>query len=132
MSYAIVGFGAIGQALARAFARKSIDVSVASHRPREALVPQALAIGPAAGCTRGRHDHPGGPVRGTSRRCEGPPELGRHDGHRRHERVWSSPRRVGGRPSSAFVATAFCWRDVEPPLTGVMLPRYRVSTRQCG
>src|SRR3954470_15288062 len=46
MSYAIVGFGAIGQALARAFARKHIDVSVASRRPLEALAPQAQAIGP--------------------------------------------------------------------------------------
>ncbi|HUA81411.1 MAG TPA: NADPH-dependent F420 reductase [Dyella sp.] len=46
MSYAIVGFGAIGQALARAFARKGIDVAVASRRPPEALAPQADAIGP--------------------------------------------------------------------------------------
>ena len=33
MSYAIVGFGKIGQALAHAFARKNIDVTVASRRP---------------------------------------------------------------------------------------------------
>jgi predicted dinucleotide-binding enzyme len=46
MSYAIVGFGAIGQALARMFARKGIEVAVASRRPPEALVPQASAIGP--------------------------------------------------------------------------------------
>ncbi len=46
MSYAIVGFGAVGQALARAFARKNIDVAVASRRPPEALAPQARAIGP--------------------------------------------------------------------------------------
>ena len=46
MSYAIVGFGPVGQALARAFARKEIEVSVASRRPAEALVPQARAIGP--------------------------------------------------------------------------------------
>jgi predicted dinucleotide-binding enzyme len=46
MSYAIVGFGKIGQALAHAFARKNIDVSVASRRPPEALAPQARAIGP--------------------------------------------------------------------------------------
>jgi len=46
MSYAIVGFGKIGQALAHAFARKNIDVTVASRRPPEALAPQALAIGP--------------------------------------------------------------------------------------
>ena len=46
MSYAIVGFGNIGQALAHAFARKSIDVTVASRRPPEALAAQARAIGP--------------------------------------------------------------------------------------
>ena len=46
MSYAIVGFGKIGQALAHAFARKNIEVTVASRRPPEALTPQARAIGP--------------------------------------------------------------------------------------
>jgi 8-hydroxy-5-deazaflavin:NADPH oxidoreductase len=46
MSYAIIGFGKIGQALAHAFARKNIDVSVASRRPPETLAPQARAIGP--------------------------------------------------------------------------------------
>ena len=30
MSYAIIGFGKIGQALAKAFARKGIEVSVAT------------------------------------------------------------------------------------------------------
>ena len=45
MSYAIIGFGKIGQALARAFARKNIDVIVASRRPAESLAPQARAIG---------------------------------------------------------------------------------------
>ena len=46
MSYAIIGFGKIGQALAQAFARKNIEVTVASRRPPEALAPQARAIGP--------------------------------------------------------------------------------------
>ncbi|MBW8743282.1 MAG: NADPH-dependent F420 reductase [Sphingomonas sp.] len=46
MSYAIIGFGAVGQALAHAFARKNIEVAVASRRPPEALAPQARAIGP--------------------------------------------------------------------------------------
>src|ERR1700722_2409684 len=46
MSYAIVGFGRTGQALARAFARRNIDVTVASRRPPGALAPQARAIGP--------------------------------------------------------------------------------------
>jgi hypothetical protein len=35
MSYAIVGFGKIGQALAHAFARKNIEVTVASRRAPE-------------------------------------------------------------------------------------------------
>lgn len=46
MSYAIAGFGKIGQALAHAFARKNINVAVASRRAPEALAPQAQAIGP--------------------------------------------------------------------------------------
>jgi predicted dinucleotide-binding enzyme len=46
MSYAIIGFGKIGQALAQAFARKGMEVTVASRRPPEALAPQAQAIGP--------------------------------------------------------------------------------------
>ena len=46
MSYAIVGFGAVGQALARTFVRRNIDVTVASRRSPEALAPQARAIGP--------------------------------------------------------------------------------------
>lgn len=46
MSYAIIGFGSIGQALARAFARNNLEVSVASRKPPEALLQQAQAIGP--------------------------------------------------------------------------------------
>jgi len=46
MSYAIIGFGKIGQALAHAFARRNIEVAVASRHPPEALAPQARAIGP--------------------------------------------------------------------------------------
>src|SRR6185312_7523617 len=47
MNYAIIGFGAVGQALARAFARNNIEVAVASRRPPQALAPQAQAIGSA-------------------------------------------------------------------------------------
>jgi 8-hydroxy-5-deazaflavin:NADPH oxidoreductase len=46
MSYAILGAGKIGQALATAFARKGIEVTIASRQPVEALVPVAQAIGP--------------------------------------------------------------------------------------
>src|SRR5579872_7013268 len=55
MSYAIVGFGKIGQALAHAFARKTINVTVASRRPPEALAPQARAIGPTVVAKSLRH-----------------------------------------------------------------------------
>jgi predicted dinucleotide-binding enzyme len=46
MTYAIIGFGKIGQALAHAFARKNINVTVASRHSPEELAPQARAIGP--------------------------------------------------------------------------------------
>jgi 8-hydroxy-5-deazaflavin:NADPH oxidoreductase len=46
MSYSIVGFGALGQALARAFARKGIDVAVATTRSPEAIASAARSIGP--------------------------------------------------------------------------------------
>lgn len=38
--------GAVGQALARAFARKNIEVAVARRRAPETIAPQAKAIGP--------------------------------------------------------------------------------------
>jgi len=46
MSYAIIGFGKIGHALAKAFARKGIDVSVATTRDPESFASDAAAIGP--------------------------------------------------------------------------------------
>jgi len=46
MSYAILGAGKIGQALATAFARQGIEVAIASRRPVEALAPVGKAIGP--------------------------------------------------------------------------------------
>jgi predicted dinucleotide-binding enzyme len=97
MSYAIVGFGKIGQALAYAFARKNIKVAVASRRPPEALAPQARAIGPTV-VAKSLRDAleadtiilavPFGEHREVAK---APAELGRQDSHRRDERVWSSP-----------------------------------------
>jgi len=45
-SYTIIGFGKIGQALARAFARNGIEVSVATTRDPESFASDAAAIGP--------------------------------------------------------------------------------------
>ncbi len=46
MRYAIIGFGKIGHALAKAFARKGIEVSVATTRDPESFASEAAAIGP--------------------------------------------------------------------------------------
>ena len=46
MSYAIIGFGKIGHALAKAFARKGIEVSVATTRDPKNFAADAAAIGP--------------------------------------------------------------------------------------
>ncbi len=46
MSYAIIGFGKIGHALAKAFARNGIEVSVATTRDPEGFASDAAAIGP--------------------------------------------------------------------------------------
>jgi predicted dinucleotide-binding enzyme len=46
MSYAIIGFGNIGQALAKAFARNGVEVSVATTRDPESFASAAAAIGP--------------------------------------------------------------------------------------
>ncbi len=47
MSYAIIGFGKIGQALAKAFARQGIKVSVATTRDPQSFASTAAAIGPS-------------------------------------------------------------------------------------
>ena len=45
MSYAIIGAGRVGLALAGLFARKSLRVSIASRRPPEALAPLVRELG---------------------------------------------------------------------------------------
>ena len=46
MSYAIIGFGNIGQALAKAFARSGIEVSVATTREPQSFASAAAVTGP--------------------------------------------------------------------------------------
>ncbi len=45
-SYAIIGFGKIGQALAKAFTRKGLAVAVATTRDPQSFAAEAAAIGP--------------------------------------------------------------------------------------
>ena len=112
MSYAIVGFGKIGQALAQAFARKNIEVTVASRRPPEALAPQARAIGPTV-FARSLRDAleadtiilavPFGEHREIAKALpswEGKTVIDAMN-------AFPVPEELGGLPSSAFVAKAF-------------------------
>ncbi|MHA6313642.1 NADPH-dependent F420 reductase [Pantoea sp. S-LA4] len=46
MNYAIIGFGSVGKALAAAFARKGIDVSVATTRDPESFATETAMTGP--------------------------------------------------------------------------------------
>lgn len=46
MSYSIIGFGNIGQAIAKAFARNGIEVSVTTTRDPESFAGAAAQIGP--------------------------------------------------------------------------------------
>ena len=46
MSHAIAGFGHVGQALAKGFSRKDIEVSVASTRDPESFASAEASIGP--------------------------------------------------------------------------------------
>ena len=92
MSYAIVGFGKIGQALAHAFARKGIDVIVASRRSPEELAAQGRAIGPKVVAKSLQEALKADTIFlaipfGTSGCCDGAAELGRQDDHRRDELV---------------------------------------------
>lgn len=51
MSYSIIGFGPVGKALAGAFARAGLPVSVAASRPAEAISASVEAIGPTVKAT---------------------------------------------------------------------------------
>jgi len=46
MTYSIIGFGAVGHALAKAFARRGIDVAVATTRDPASFEADAATIGP--------------------------------------------------------------------------------------
>ena len=112
MSYAILGFGKIGQALAHAFARQK------PRRDRREP-PSARGAGAAgsghrtdgrrqvsAEGRRGRHDHPGSPVRGAPRGREALPSWeGKTIIDATNALV--APEELDGLLSSAFVAKAF-------------------------
>ncbi|MFZ0387655.1 MAG: NAD(P)-binding domain-containing protein, partial [Solirubrobacteraceae bacterium] len=113
MSYAIIGFGNIGQALAKAFARSGIEVSVATTREPESFASAAAAIGPGIIPT-----HLAEAVKADTVFL-----AVRYESHRDVAKVlptWTgktiidvtnaygvSPEELGGQPSSTVVAQAF-------------------------
>jgi predicted dinucleotide-binding enzyme len=97
MSYAIIGFGNIGQALAKAFARSGIEVSVATTRDPESFAADAAAIGPTiipktlAEAVKADIIFFGCPFRGAPGCREGAPRLAGKDHHRCDQCLRRSP-----------------------------------------
>ncbi|MGJ4860657.1 NADPH-dependent F420 reductase [Labrys sp. La1] len=113
MTYAIIGFGNIGQALARAFARSGIDVSVATTRDPESFACAAAAIGP--GVTPKRlADAVKADIIFLAVRFESHPDVAKALPTWQGKTIVDvtnaygvPPDELGGQPSSGFVAQAF-------------------------
>ena len=113
MSYAIVGFGKIGQALAHAFARNNINVTVASRRSPEELAQQARAIGPTV-TTKSLQEALKADIIILAVLFEGHPEVAKALPSWKGKTIIDAmnafgvlPEDLDGLPSSAFVAKAF-------------------------
>jgi predicted dinucleotide-binding enzyme len=113
MSYAIIGFGNIGQALAKAFARKGIEVSVATTRDPERFASAAAAIGSTI-IPKKLADAVKADIVFLAIRFESHPDVAKT------RPTWQGktivdvtnaygvpPEELGGEPSSKFVAQAF-------------------------
>ena len=113
MSYAIVGFGKIGQALAHAFARKGIEVSVATTRDPESFAADAAAIGPTI-IPKTLADAVKADIIVLAVRFESLPDVAKALPNWHGKTIVDvtnaygvPPEDPGGRPSSMFVARAF-------------------------
>ena len=113
MSYAIIGFGKIGQALANAFARSGIAVSVATTRDPAAFASAAAAIGPAVIPTT-LAEAVKADVIFLAVRFESHPEVAKALSHWQGKTIVDvtnaygvPPEQLGGQPSSKAVAQAF-------------------------
>src|SRR5258708_31243370 len=113
MSYAIIGFGKIGQALAKAFDRKGIEVSVATTRDPESFASDAAAIGseviPTTLAEAVKAD-----ILFLAVRFESHPEVAKALPTWQGKTLIDvtnaygvSPEKLGGQPSSKFVAPGF-------------------------
>jgi 8-hydroxy-5-deazaflavin:NADPH oxidoreductase len=113
MSYAIIGFGNIGRALAKAFARGGIEVSVATTRDPENFAADAAAIGPTI-LPKKLADAVKADIIFLAVRFEAHPDVAKALPAWQGKTIidvtnayGAPPEKLGGQPSSKFVARAF-------------------------
>ncbi|MFC0400397.1 NADPH-dependent F420 reductase [Paraburkholderia rhizosphaerae] len=112
MSYAIIGFGKIGRALANAFARNGLEVSVATTREPASFESDAAAIGPTI-IPKTLAEAVKADVIFLAVRFESHPEVAKALSNWNGKTVIDAMNtqapleESGGLPSSAFVAKAF-------------------------
>ncbi|MDQ0395947.1 NADPH-dependent F420 reductase [Labrys monachus] len=113
MSYAIIGFGTIGKALAKAFARKGIEVSVATTRAPESFASEAAAIGPTI-LAKALAEAVKADVIFLAVRFESHPDVAKALPTWQGKTIVDvtnaygvPPEQLGGQPSSRFIAQAF-------------------------
>jgi predicted dinucleotide-binding enzyme len=113
MSYAIIGFGNIGRALAKAFAHKGIEVSVATTRDPERFASAAAAVGPTI-IPKKLADALEADIIFLAVRFESHPEVAEALATWQGKTIVDvtnaygvPPEKLGGQPSSKFVAQAF-------------------------
>lgn len=113
MSYAIIGFGNIGQALAKAFARNGIEVAVATTRDPESFASAAAAIGPQI-IPKNLADAVKADIVFWAVRFESHPDVAKALPTWKGKTIIDvtnaygvSPEELGGEPSSRVVAQAF-------------------------
>lgn len=112
MSYAIIGFGEIGRALARTFARNGIEVSVATTRDPASFASDAAAIGPTI-IPKTLAEAVKADVIFLAVRFESHPEVAKALPSWKEKTIidamntFAPPEELDGFPSSAFVAKAF-------------------------
>jgi predicted dinucleotide-binding enzyme len=112
MRYAIIGFGKIGHALARAFARNGIEVAVATTRAPESFAADAAAIGPTI-IPKTLAEAVKADIIFLAVRFESHPEVAKALPDWKGKTVVDAMNtqapleELGGLPSSAFVANAF-------------------------
>lgn len=113
MSYAIIGFGNIGQALAKAFARKGIEVSVATTRDPASFAAEVAAIGPTI-ISKTLADAVKADILFLAVRFESHPEVAKALSTWQGKTIVDvtnaygvPPEKLGGQPSSKAVAQAF-------------------------